>query len=176
MEYLKLIIPFIIGSIFSLYVYKLISNFKLSRSRKKGEKGEVVAKKWLVKHGYEILDEQLTHDSFWEVNFDKKSFSVRPDFLVKKDDEITVVEVKTGKAASLQNSKTRRQIREYNSLFPMYEIALFDATQKIFYYIDFGNEKTYEESKKSSFRIVIFAFIFGIIITMVILKFVLRVL
>jgi Holliday junction resolvase-like predicted endonuclease len=111
----------------------------LASSRKRGAIGEENAEKWLKKNGFQNIIQPSNQGFSWFVNGKQAGFKIRPDFFAEKDNTHWLIEVKTGKSASIHARNTRRQLREYASLYPDREIALFDAAQQNFYPVDFGS-------------------------------------
>ena len=68
----------------------------------------------MKKNGFRIIQKQFLIESALQVNNETKFFNVKPDFLVKKNNEIFIAEVKTGDSASIKNISTRRQLLEYS--------------------------------------------------------------
>ena len=97
-------------------IRKAWKNFLFYLIKRKGRKGEGIAVKLLNKAGYEIIDEQVSFPGFLFENNNKVEYLVKPDFLVEKDGEKYIAEVKTGASALIQNRNTRRQILEYSHL------------------------------------------------------------
>jgi Holliday junction resolvase-like predicted endonuclease len=109
----------------------------LAGHRARGEQGEKDAETWLKNHGFQIENSQVNTQFFYLIDGERRTFKVRPDIMATKQGERWLIEVKTGKSASPEYSATRRQIREYASLWPNQRYALFDATQGIFYEVSF---------------------------------------
>ena len=91
-------------------LYKKINFFYLSIEENLGEKKAI---KILKKNGYEILEQQFYLKGKLFENNQVQSFLIKPDFLVKKNNEIFIAEVKTGKSAN-QSNISRRQLLEYS--------------------------------------------------------------
>ena len=114
-------------------------NFLFYLIKRKGRKGEGNAVKLLNKEGYEIIDEQITFPGFLFENNKKIEYSVKPDFMVEKDGEKFIAEVKTGASALIQNRNTRRQILEYSHLNKNKIVLLVDIENKKIKKIDFNH-------------------------------------
>ena len=106
--------------------------------KRKGRRGEGIAVKLLYKEGYEIIDEQIAIPGFLFENNKKIEFLVKPDFLVKKNGEKFIAEVKTGTSALIQNRNTRRQILEYSHLNQNKTVLLVDIENRKIKKIDFN--------------------------------------
>lgn len=143
--------------------HKLSSFFRartINHRRERGEQGEVLAKKFLIKHGYEIIQEQPRHSAALLVDGEERKYEVRADFLVARRRRRYVVEVKTGKVATNPaSSNTRRQLFEYSRVYDVDGLLFFNAESRKIMTIAFpGDEQT------SNNPAMIEAFIWGAII------------
>ena len=119
-------------------IRKAWKNFLFYLIKRKGRKGEGIAVKLLNKAGYEIIDEQVSFPGFLFENNNKVEYLVKPDFLVEKDGEKYIAEVKTGASALIQNRSTRRQILEYSRLNQNKTVLLIDIESRKIKKIDFN--------------------------------------
>ena len=103
----------------------------------RGAKGEKIAAGLLLKNGYRILDTQVSLKGSILVDEKPINFSTRVDYLVEKDGQEYLVEVKTGASASPSSIPTRRQLLEYTRLYHSDKILLIDASRKTIIRIDF---------------------------------------
>ena len=115
-------------------IYKLFIFLKVIFLGKLGEKR---ARNLLINNGYEILEEQLTLKGKLLENKKMRTFLIKPDFLVKKNNIIYIAEVKTGKSASIKNRNTRRQLLEYATNLNSNKALLIDINKKSISYIEF---------------------------------------
>ncbi len=113
-------------------------NFLFYLIKRKGRKGEGDAIKLLNSEGYKIIDEQVSFPGFLFENNKKVEYLVKPDFLVEKNGEKFIAEVKTGASAFIQNRNTRRQILEYSHLNQNKTVLLIDIENKKIKKIDFN--------------------------------------
>ena len=113
-------------------------NFLFFLIKRKGRKGEGIAVKLLNQEGYEIIDKQITFPGFLFENNKKIEFLVKPDFIVEKNGEKFIAEVKTGAVALIQNRNTRRQILEYSHLNQNKTVLLVDIENRKIKKIDFN--------------------------------------
>jgi hypothetical protein len=91
--------------------------------------GEARAERLLADAGFTVVDRQVAH--VWQVAIDDDvhETALRCDFLVARDGERWVAEVKTGELApSLATAATRRQLLEYQVAYAAAGVALVDAT------------------------------------------------
>jgi Holliday junction resolvase len=146
------------------FFLKIKNQHKVAGIRKKGVNGEITAKKWLSKHGFHNIKSQKSYNFSYTINNKKKTFSIRPDFIATKKNELWVIEVKTGKSASISDRSTRRQIREYATLLPCDKYALFDATNRKLSEISFDLSKRKNIIKKKSYASLAITLLIGAII------------
>lgn len=128
---------------------------------RRGKEAEKDAAKFLVRRGYKILSYQDRAKYYLKIN-DKEieKVDIIADFLVEKNNQIYVVEVKTGDTAvSLKNAATRRQLLEYYNVYAPYRILLLNMDNGTINSIEFSFE-----AKKDSQIIAIFYLILGFLI------------
>ncbi len=100
--------------------------------------GELAAVELLAAAGFTIDDAQATHA--WQLTVDgaPHAAALRCDYLVTRDGERWVAEVKTGgEAPRLGNSATRRQLLEYQVAYGAVGVALVDATAGVVHEVCF---------------------------------------
>lgn len=100
---------------------------RLARQWGHARRGEEQARGWLERHGFTVLDEQVSRSSWLIVDGEESPFTVRADYLVERNGVRAVVEVKTGAVADPSSRGTRRQILEYAWVYGVTEVYLFDA-------------------------------------------------
>ena len=136
-----LLIAIVLGLIwFGWQIRKGWQSFLLSLNRKKGKKGEAAAIKALKKAGFKIIDDQMSLDGTLHVDGRMVHYQVRPDFLVSRDGNTFVAEVKTGDATKISDRNTRRQLREYASLKGNGKVLLVDGQKGTISEIIFDDE------------------------------------
>ena len=90
--------------------------------------GERTAERLLLQAGFTIVDRQVGHRWLIAVDDDTITAGVRCDYLVARDGERWVAEVKTGQGAPrLDNPATRRQLLEYQVAYDAAGVVLVDA-------------------------------------------------
>ncbi len=99
---------------------------RLRRSRR-AVSGEVKARSWLGKNGFTILGEQQSLFCTMLVDGRPVEYEVCADFVVERNGERAIVEVKTGGAAQPSSPKTRRQILEYAMAYGVNRAYMFDG-------------------------------------------------
>jgi len=120
-----------LGIAFGVWLGSRVRRFwlrrRLARQWSRARRGEEQARGWLERHGFTVLDEQVSQPSFLIVNGEESPFTVRADYLVERHGVRAVVEVKTGAVADPSSRGTRRQILEYAWVYGVSEVYLFDA-------------------------------------------------
>ena len=161
---IALIICFLAGAYLYYKFNKFQSKRKIQKLRKRGEKGEEKAKKYLLKHGYKIIEEQPEHDAELFIDEQLHKYKVRADFLVEYKGVTSIVEVKTGnKATDPASIQTRRQLLEYSLIYKVDQLLFFDAETFTLHSIRFP-ENQIQEEKQPFWGPLIFTFIAGIIL------------
>lgn len=99
--------------------------------------GEALAERWLTARGFRVLDRQISRRCTMHIDGRVAEYDVRADLLVQMGPERVLVEVKTGEAADPRHIPTRRQLREYASVFGVSRVYLFDATRERLLAVEF---------------------------------------
>ncbi len=108
--------------------------------------GEARAEHLLARAGFTVVDRQVAH--VWQVDIDDDlhEAALRCDFVVARDGERWVAEVKTGALApSLATAATRRQLLEYQVAYAAAGVALVDATAGTVHEVRFRLPRLLEE-------------------------------
>jgi CRISPR/Cas system-associated exonuclease Cas4 (RecB family) len=142
-----ILISFFCGAGLWYFIHKTIIKFKIKRRFAKGKKGEVNAKKILEKDGYEIVQEQYVIDGMFNIDGVDENYILKVDFLVRKNNELFLVEVKTGKSANPKNRTTRRQLLDYVTNYNCNSIYLLNGETGEMNYISFF--RSFEENETS---------------------------
>ena len=103
-------------------------NLLFSLIRRRGRIGENRAIRLLKKGGYNIIQSQVPLSGNIHIDNRPSSFNVRVDYLVERDGQKYLAEVKTGLAAQASNPATRRQLLEYATIGKTDKIVLVDST------------------------------------------------
>ena len=93
----------------------------------RGQTQEKRAKKHLQELGFSILKHQPTTEVGWWIDDVWTQTTITGDYLVKRNGEVGLVEVKTGRTASATHRDTRRQLLEYHHAFDVDAVFLFDV-------------------------------------------------
>ena len=127
--FLFFLLGWLLKKIYSQFIFLFLKIF--------GRLGEKKARMLLKKNGYEIVEEQVTLKGKFLENKKMKSFFIKPDFLVKKKNEVFIAEAKTGKSASIYNRYTRRQLLEYASNYRSENVLLIDVDKNSIKEVEF---------------------------------------
>ena len=121
----------IILILFFLYlgwkIKEVYKNIKFYLYKRKGKKAEQKAIKLLKKNGYKIESFQTTAKGKLLQDDKTVTFLIRADLIVSKDKKKFIAEVKSGKAASIEEINTRRQLLEYSKVFNNKNLILIDT-------------------------------------------------
>lgn len=79
----------------------------------RGKRGEQRAERLLIDRGYRVIEQQRRTSYVITADGVTKDVGLVLDFVVERNGEQLVAEVKTGSAADLSRSETRRQLMEY---------------------------------------------------------------
>jgi hypothetical protein len=102
--------------------------------------GEQLARDILATYGYNVIASQHRHQSQFFVDRVAVPIEVRLDFIVEKDGQSYVAEVKTGTQAPEPSfPATRRQLLEYSLIFPDWPVLLVDVPAGKVHLIEFDD-------------------------------------
>jgi len=111
---------------------RLAARARSRRARRVGRvaaDGELAGAVLLERAGFAVIDRQVRHALTVTVDDDAYDAGLRCDYLVERDHERWVAEIKTGTdAPSLANPATRRQLLEYQVAYAAVGVVLVDAT------------------------------------------------
>ena len=131
----------IILILFFLYlgwkIREIYKNIKFYLYKRKGKKAEQKAIKLLKKNGYKIESFQTTAQGKLLQDDETLTFLIRADLIVSKDKKKFIAEVKSGKAASIEEINTRRQLLEYSKVFNNNNLILIDTEKNKIKKIEF---------------------------------------
>ena len=131
----------IILILFFLYlgwkIKEAYKNIKFYLYKRKGKKAEQKAVKLLKKNGYKIESFQTKAKGKLLQDDETLTFIIRADLIVSKDKKKFIAEVKSGKAASIEEINTRRQLLEYSKVFNNKNLILIDTEKNKIKKIEF---------------------------------------
>jgi Holliday junction resolvase-like predicted endonuclease len=117
----------LIGAWLALRIQAARARNRGRRSNQRGQRGEREAERLLEAHGYRIVARQLRTSYRIEIAESTRMIDLVLDFVVERQGEQLVAEVKTGNAASLLNqADTRRQLLEYQLATGSRRVLLVD--------------------------------------------------
>lgn len=136
------VIVAIVAAVLALWLAARLRGWRGSRrARRRAARamaGEDVAAQLLADAGYTITARQAR--LVWAIIVDGEAFDVelRADYLVSRDGESYVAEVKTGEAATrLDTAATRRQLLEYRVAFGVDAVLLVSPERDAIQRVDF---------------------------------------
>ena len=100
--------------------------------------GENRARTWLRANGFKILGEQSSLFCTMQIDGRTTEYAVCADFVVERDGQRGIVEVKTGAVARPSAPTTRRQIFEYATVYNVEKVYMFDGDRSRLHEITFG--------------------------------------
>lgn len=127
----------------------------------KGQQREKQAGKELQSMGFKILEEQPETQVGWWIDGVWTETKITGDYLVKRDGELGLVEVKSGKAARATHRNTRRQLLEYQHAFDVDAVFLYDTERSSLNRIVFESNDSQANSAKNTILWLLFASFLG---------------
>ena len=118
-------------------IKEIYKNIKFYLYKRNGKKAEKKAIKLLKKNGYKIESFQTTAKGKLLQDNEIVNFFIRADLIVSKDKKKFIAEVKSGKAASIEEINTRRQLLEYSKVFNNKNLILIDTEKNKIKKIEF---------------------------------------
>lgn len=122
-----------------LVVRRWLASWRARRRGARAVAGEGAARGMLEEAGYEVVAAQARLE--WEIFVDGEPLAVelRADYVVEREGERLVAEVKTGEAApSLTTAATRRQLLEYRVAFGVAGVLLVCPERGTIQRVEFG--------------------------------------
>ncbi len=112
-------------------IRRRLATWRRSRRGKSAHRAESKALQLLEDQGFEAVDDQARQQ--WEIMVDDEPVTIDliADWIVERDGQRFLVEVKTGEhAPSITHAATRRQLLEYHHAFDVDGIYLLDMTHR----------------------------------------------
>lgn len=108
------------------------------RRNKNAVIGEEDAQAVFEHYGFSLVAKQHRHQTHFYVNREAVEIEVRVDYIIEKDGQRYIAEVKTGRdAPNAAWPSTRRQLLEYSLIFPEYPVLLINMETKEIHLIEF---------------------------------------
>ena len=118
------------GALLSLRLRKAWKNLRMHRRFKRGARGEQQCLRYLLKHGFTVLDREVNLTPYMEIDGRRREYTIRADFLVRKGRRRAVVDAKTGsRAPDASFTATRRQLLEYAYHYGVDDVYLYDGNR-----------------------------------------------
>ena len=125
-----LFVPMLFAILLGWTLRRIWKNFLFFLRKINGIRGESKAKGLFKKFGYKILDELISLKGILFTDGVPVEYIVRPDYLVEKNNNKYIAEVKTGNYGKIENRYTRRQLLEYCKLSLQNTVLLVDIENK----------------------------------------------
>lgn len=123
------------------------------QSNERGLQKEKEAEKWFLRNGYRVLKCQPVREGMLYLDRQEEQFEVQPDFILEKQGQKWVVDVKSGRHGSVTLAATRRQLREYAAMFPECKCGMLDARSWTFHEIEFLEAQQFAKSGTGEFSL-----------------------
>ena len=162
-----IVVLLITGAWIYYRISQLLSSSYMKKKRRQGARGEMYAKKFLLKNHYKIIREQPGIQACIYIDGEKKEYTIRADFLVEKNGESAIVEVKTGTTAIDPLYRyTRRQLLEYSVFYNVNKVLFFNAETMELKEIEFKKRNIVSNQKNkinfiSYCKLILTTFIIG---------------
>jgi hypothetical protein len=135
---LCLVLLLVVGVLVGLILARRAVRRRTADSRRLGERGRQRALKLLRRHGFEVLETEVTAPGLVQVDSHLHEYTVRADALVRRKRRVYVAEFKGGgESAKISNRATRRQLLEYACVFGVDGVLLVDAHEGRIHYVRF---------------------------------------
>lgn len=107
---------------------------------RRARRAETLAERCLERDGFSIVEAQATRRCALRVGGVRRPYVLRADYVVRRDGETYVADVKTGtQAADVSSIATRRQLLEYRCAYDVDGVLLVDMERERVVEIDFGD-------------------------------------
>lgn len=126
-----------------LWVRGKLRRWRRALIHRRARLGEQDAGPLLERNGYTVVARKSRQRCFVLVNGKRRSFTVEPDYVVQRRGKRFIADAKTGGAASIGNSGTRRQLLEYSLAMECDGVLLVDMERRKIQEIEF----TYDETR-----------------------------
>lgn len=131
------------------------------QSARRGYEYEKDAKPALISMGFKVVEDQPHALASYWIDKEFHETKITADYLVERNGERAIIEVKSGRKARATHRDTRRQLFEYHHTFDVDAIYLFDVEANRLQRVDFDETITDEKHHKSAIFWFIFAAFLG---------------
>jgi hypothetical protein len=158
------------GSVIGQVLGRARKRKMLKNNREGGADGEQKAKEYLLKNGFTILKEQAHIKKLMIIDGQAQSFTLRADFLVKKDNKTAVVDAKSGaEGVNPSNSTTRRQLLEYFTCYDVDSVYVYNSIENKLVSVEFADGNKPSDSDSNPKFSIAYAVLFFIVLQAVII-------
>jgi Holliday junction resolvase-like predicted endonuclease len=132
----------VLGGWLTLALRRWADRRSRQRRQKRAVRGEDRARTWLEANGFAILGEQAALSCAMQIDGEAHEYEVCADFVVERNGERGIVEVKTGSVAQPASPGTRRQMFEYAALYGAQRVYMFDGDGATMHEVRFGSVRS----------------------------------
>jgi len=166
---LSAILLILAGSVIGQALGRARKRTMLKNNRDGGVDGELKAKSYLLKNGFTILKEQAHIEKQMIIDGKPQNFTLRADFLVKKDNKTAVVDAKSGaECVNPSNSATRRQLLEYFTCYDVDHVYVYNSIEDKLVSVEFADGNKPSDSGSNPKFSIAYAVLFFIVLQLVI--------
>jgi hypothetical protein len=118
----------VVASLLVLALARRLDRWRRRQRARRAFAGESASEVLLAEAGFEVLDRQVGGTLTLWVDGEAEAFALRADYLVRRDGDHYIAEVKTGERGTrLGHAATRRQLIEYMLAYEVEGVLLVDA-------------------------------------------------
>jgi hypothetical protein len=160
-----LVAVFLAGFLASRFVFERLRSHRTRARLARAKRGERRAAVLLQRLGYRIEGREVVAEYAVRVGSASRTVCLRADYVVSRASRRFVAEVKTGQAADIEVSSTRRQLLEYERAFAVDGVLLVDPENERIDRVDFRFRR-----ERVILRVAILAFALGLAVAFVALR------
>jgi hypothetical protein len=160
-----LVAIFLAGFLASRFVSARLRSHRTRARLARAKRGERQAADLLERLGYRIEGREVETEYAIRVGSASRRVLLRADYVVSRASRRFVAEVKTGQAADVDVSSTRRQLLEYERAFAVDGVLLVDPENDRIDRVDFRFRR-----ERAVLRVAVLAFALGLAVAFVLLR------
>lgn len=160
-----LVAIFLAGFLASRFVAARLRSHRTRARLARAKRGERQAADLLERLGYRIEGREVETEYAIRVGSASRTVLLRADYVVSRASRRFVAEVKTGQAADVDVSSTRRQLLEYERAFVVDGVLLVDPENDRIDRVDFRFPR-----ERAVLRVAVLAFALGLAVALVLLR------
>ena len=132
---------------------------KAREKSERGERAEAAAEDRLDELGFTVIEKHPKTTVGWWVDDTWTETVITGDYLVQRNGELGLIEVKTGRESRPTHRHTRRQLFEYWSAFEVERVYLYNADLDQLYEIEFDAPVSTTQSRfRDAFLMILGSF------------------